>query len=191
MTGLLPLSVGRWSSFTDHFFPQNQDAISFDQSQVCCARKSTSLPCISSLQAAIHVPVATQPDLLNSAPAEVCLFCIPNFSAVSSFLVTLSPPVAGALLSRLPKIMFPTEYSRLCVVWRSVPFHLPVTAQARITLAFIHIFFNCIACSYLICNPLRHFQHDCLVSSSFLPNIFGLDYIYLLMENFNLPWDSI
>lgn len=153
--------------------------------------QSTTLPCISYLQAAIHVLVATPPDLLNSALAEVRPSCVPNFSAVSSFLVTLSLPITGALLSRLPKTMFPTKYCRLCVVWRSVPFCLPVTAQARITLAFIHLFFNHIARSYLICYRLRHFQHDCLVSSSFLPNIFVLDYIYLLMENFNLPWDSI
>lgn len=152
---------------------------------------SSTLPCISYLQAATRVLVATQPDLLISAPAEVRLFCVPHFSEVSSFLVTLSPPIAGALLSRLPKIMFPTKYCRLCVVWRSVPFCLSVTAQARITLAFVHLFFNRIACSCLICYPLRHFQHDCLVSSSFLPNIFVLDYIYLLMKNFNLPRDSI
>lgn len=106
----------------------------------------------------------------------------------------LSPPhtpVTGVLLSRLPKIMLPTKCCHPCVVWGSVSSCLPVTAQARIALAFRHLFFNCIPCSYLICYPLRHFLWDCLLSSSFLPNIFVLDYIYLLMENFNFPRDSI
>ena len=115
---------------------------------------STTLRCISSLPAAVCMLVATQPDLLSSAPAEVCFCCVPDFYVVSPFLVTLSPLIAGALLSRLPKIMFPTKCCCLYVVWRSVPFCLPVTAQARITLAFIHLFFNCIACSYLICYHL-------------------------------------
>lgn len=147
---------------------------------------STTLPCIRYLQAAIHALVAPQPDLLNSAPAEIRLFCVPHVFVVSLFLITLSPLIAGALLSRLPKIIFPTKYCRLCVMRRSVPFCHPVTAQTRITLAFIHLFFNHIACSCLICYLLWHFQHNCLISSSFLPNIFGLDYIYLLMEKFNL-----
>lgn len=185
MAELLSLSAGKWTIF----FPWNpRRHFIWSIPGLLCPR-STTLPCISYLQATIHVLVATQPDLLNSAPTEVHIFCIPRFSAVPSFLITLSPLIAGALLLRPPKIMFATECCCLCVAWRSVPLCLPATAQARIT--FIRLFFNCIARSYLICYPLKHFQHDCLVSSSFLPNILGLDYIYLLMENFNLPWDSI
>jgi len=48
---------------------------------------------------------------------------------------------------------------------------------------------HCMLISDLL--SLRCFQHDCLISSSFLPNIFVLDSICLLMENFNLPRDSI
>lgn len=70
MTRLLSLSVGRWATFTDQFFPEIQEYSSFDHSVLLCPR-FTTLPCISYLQAAIHALVATQPGIFSSPHGEL------------------------------------------------------------------------------------------------------------------------
>lgn len=146
---------------------------------------------MSCLPSAIRVLYATQ--------TETDLILLPcrshssasQISLCSSHSSLLSPLITAPLLARLPKIIFPTKHGLCAVCEKTCPFLPPCHSTAQITLPFILLFFNCIACFCLICYPLRYFQHDCLLSSSFLPNIFVLDCIYLLMENFNLPRDPI
>lgn len=121
MSGLPSLNC----SLTDRFFPWNTSrCFIWSVSDLLCPR-STTLPCISSLQAPIHVLVATQPDLLSCAlslmhPKFLCRILSPSHT-----------PVTAVLSSRLPKIMFPTKCCHLCVVWGSVSSCLPCRSTGQ------------------------------------------------------------
>lgn len=180
---MLPsLSAGSWTRLTDHFPPEIWADISFDQAQTFCAHSPLHFPASA---------LCKRPSMCWWPLSQTCTVVLWHNVSNASQISLQNPLSSSNLLSRVSKTAFPTKCCHMCVVWGSVSSCLPVTAQARIALAFRHLFFNCMPCSYLICYPLRHFQWDCLLSSSFLPNIFVLDYIYLLVENFNFPWDSI